>query len=96
MSNTVNVTHRFSVYDVVWGNDDAYRSQLASVLQELVTEFGPVISGPNGYVLATGSSWVFRIGIPQERQEHHIQFDSDEDTVFYMLKYGGVIVKENV
>ena len=92
MSNIVNITHRFSAYDVVWSNDDVYRSQLIQVIGELATEFGAVVGQPTGNVIATGSSWVFRVGRPQDSQEHLIEFDLDEDTVFYMLKYGGHIV----
>jgi len=92
MTRTVDISHRTAVYNVVWGNDDRYRSMLASVIRECEEIGGAQIPGAGGMTIAQGPGWRFQIGVPQDRQQHYIQFERDEDAVFYVLKHGGVIV----
>jgi len=94
MTCIVNISHRTEVYNVVWGNDDRYRSMLASVIKECEDIGGTQIPGAGGMTIAQGRTWRFTIGVPRDRQQHYIQFERDEDAVFYVLKHGGVIVSD--
>lgn len=94
MTCTVNISHRTAVYNVVWGNDDKYRSMLAVVIRECEAIGGSQIPGAGGMTIAQGHNWRFTIGVPRDRQQHYVQFERDEDAVFYVLKHGGVIVND--
>jgi len=76
--------------------DELYRSDLACILRELVELVGPIdYSTPQVYpLLARGQGWRVKFGVPQDRQQHYVEIDSDRMAVFYMLKYGGVRIVE--
>ena len=94
MTRIVNISHRKEVYNVVWGNDEKYRSMLRAVIRECEDIAGTQIPGAKGMTIAQGPGWRFQIGVPRDRQQHYIVFERDEDAVFYVLKHGGVIVSE--
>jgi hypothetical protein len=74
------------------GQDEVYRSELASIIQEVVSVAGPVTGGADYPTFASGQGWAFKFGQPRDHQTHYVEFLREEDAVFYMLKYGGTII----
>jgi hypothetical protein len=72
---------------------------LASVIKECEDIAGAQLQSSinlsaRGMTIAQGHNWRFAIGVPRDRQQHYVQFERDEDAVFYVLKHGGVIVSD--
>ena len=90
----VSVTSRIYDSNVQYGSDRAYRNELASILGEIISIAGPIHHGADYPIFACGDTWAFKLGTPRDYQEHYIEFMREEDAVFYMLKYGGVVIDD--
>lgn len=90
INNTViiAISNRLAnIYD-----DELYKCELKKIIVELVNLCGPLVSGADYPVLATGQGWRLKFGVPKNHQAHYIEFDDPILANFYLLKYAGVIV----